>query len=93
MKLHEIFETTSAGGIATVSMPLGKVRKRMKDASVYEHDVANTYKYTSPKNYDDYSAKRAELIEIINSGEEEAVKIAQDYLIRLDQDAKRLGLL
>ena len=33
MKVHEIIrETTTAGGIATVAQPLGKMQRRKKDA-------------------------------------------------------------
>jgi len=93
MRLYELLETTTSGAIATVSMPLGKVRKRMQSASVYEQDVANTYKYASPKSKEDYLEKRKTLMDIINSGEQEAVEKAQDYLVRLDTDAKKKGYL
>lgn len=91
MRLYELLETTSAGAIATVSMPLGKVRKRMKDASVYEQDVANTYKYGSPKSVKDYHQKRLALLDIINSdgSDQETIEKAQDYLLRLDAEAKK----
>ena len=95
MRLYELLETTSAGAIATVSMPLGKVRKRMKDASVYEQDVANTYKYGSPKSAEDYHQKRLALLDIINSdGSDQAtIEKAQDYLVRLHTEAREKGYL
>jgi len=91
MKIQEIMETTTSGAIATVSIPLGKVRKRMQSASVYEQDVANTYTYRSPTSAEDYKEKRNTLMDIINSGEEEAIKMAQDYLARLDNEAEKKG--
>lgn len=93
MRLYELLETTSAGAIASVSMPLGKVRKRMKSASVYEQDVADTYTYVSPTNAEDYKEKRQALMDIINSNgsDKDTIKKAQDYLARLDADAEKKG--
>jgi len=36
MKISEIMEMTTSGSVASVSMPLGKTRKRKGDQGVYE---------------------------------------------------------
>jgi hypothetical protein len=38
MRFKEIVETTSAGGIATVAMPMGSVQKRRKEQSIYNEE-------------------------------------------------------
>ena len=63
MKIREIFEMTSAGGIASVAMPLGSVKKRRKEQSIYEvgsEDIS--FKYSRPSSKEEYLDKKKVLI-------------------------------
>ena len=91
MKIKEIFETTSAGGIAAIAMPMGGVQKR-KNPSIYTEEET-TFKYTPPVNKDDYIAKKKVLNDMLldPSSDPELLAIVKQYIIRLNDEAESLG--
>lgn len=94
MKIREIFEMTSAGGIAAVAMPLGSVKKRRKEQSIYEvgsEDIS--FKYSKPSSKEEYLDKKEVLLSIINDpmSDSESLSVAKRYYIKLNSDAEELG--
>lgn len=94
MRIREIFETTSAGGIATVSMPLGSVKKRRKEQSIYEVDNEKiSFKYKNISSKEEYLERKKALFNIINDPmtDPESLSVAKRYLIKLNAEAEELG--
>lgn len=92
MRFKELVEMTSAGGFATVAMPLGDVQKRRKEQSIYNEDDVD-FAYVSPTSKEDYMSKKMALTDIINDAAmgKDAHRIAQQYIVKLNAEAKELG--
>jgi hypothetical protein len=92
MRFKELVEMTSAGGFATVAMPLGDVQKRRKEQSIYNEDDVD-FAYASPTSKEDYLSKKKELYRILSDSASDttALKIAQQYIVKLDAEAEELG--
>jgi len=94
MKIKELVETTTSGGIATVAMPLGKTQKR-KNPSIYNEDDAVSFKYDSPKSREDYLRMKKELFKLLSDpmamGDPQTKSVVQRYIIKLNTEAEELG--
>jgi len=94
MRFKELVETTSAGGIATVAMPMGSVQKRRKEQSIYEVD-GSEFKYTNIKSKEDYYRMKKALFDILKDpmsmSDPETKAIVQQYIIKLNNEAESLG--
>ena len=92
MRFKELVETTTSGGFATVAMPMGATQKR-NNPSIYKEDDLNEFTYTSPTSKEDYMSKKMALTDIINDSamDEDAQRIAQQYIIKLNNEAEELG--
>jgi hypothetical protein len=94
MKIKELVETTSAGGIATVAMPMGSVQKRRKEQSIYNEDGTKfAYKHINSK--EDYLEMKKALWDILKDpmsmADPETKDVAQRYMIKLNAEAEELG--
>jgi len=94
MKIKELVETTSAGGIATVAMPMGSVQKRRKEQSIYNED-GTKFAYTHIKSKEDYLRMKKALFDILKDpmsmSDPETKAIVQQYIIKLNNEADSLG--
>jgi len=94
MRFKELVETTSAGGIATVTMPMGSVNKRRKEQSIYEVD-GSEFKYKNIESKEDYLRMKKALFDILRDpmsmSDPETKAIVQQYIIKLNNEAESLG--
>ena len=94
MRIKELVETTSAGGIATVAMPIGSVQKRRKEQSIYEVSGAE-FKYKNVESKEDYLRMKKALFDILKDpmsmSDPETKAIVQQYIIKLNNEADSLG--